>query len=111
MYFGVIILLGMGIFLTVSASSTGYIPSRSEVIPPLKGSFPLDHRGICKAAMVEWTQCMMKNHWNSSLCRSEAAGYLRCRAENNLMDLDEITLLGFTEEEWNKTKQSFESKI
>ncbi|TNN18766.1 Regulator of G-protein signaling 8 [Schistosoma japonicum] len=101
----------MGIFLTVSASSTGYIPSRSEVIPPLKGSFPLDHRGICKAAMVEWTQCMMKNHWNSSLCRSEAAGYLRCRAENNLMDLDEITLLGFTEEEWNKTKQSFESKI
>ncbi|VDQ12081.1 unnamed protein product [Trichobilharzia regenti] len=54
---------------------------RSQIIPPLKGT-----------AMLEWTKCMSKNHWNSSLCRSQAAGYLRCRAENNLMDPEEITL-------------------
>ncbi|CAH8531162.1 unnamed protein product [Schistosoma guineensis] len=100
----------MGIFLTVSASSTGYIPNRSQVLPPLRGSFPLDHHGVCKVAMLEWTQCMKKNHWNNSLCRSEAAGYLRCRAENNLMDPDEISLLGFTEEEWNQTNKHFDSK-
>ncbi|CAH8520688.1 unnamed protein product [Heterobilharzia americana] len=93
----------MSVFLTVSANSTGYVPRRSDISPPLKGSFPLDHRGICKVAMLEWTQCMKKNHWDNSLCRSEAAGYLRCRAENKLMDPDEIDLLGFTEEEWNKT--------
>ncbi|CAH8495972.1 unnamed protein product [Schistosoma turkestanicum] len=99
----------MNIFLTVFADSTGYTPSRSQVLPPLRGSFPLDRQGLCKIAMLGWTQCMMKNHWNSSLCRSEAAGYLRCRAENNLMDPDEIALLGFTEEEWNQANKDFKS--
>ncbi|KAA3672669.1 cytochrome c oxidase assembly protein subunit 19 [Paragonimus westermani] len=82
------------------AASTGFTHKAAQVTPPLKGSFPLDRKGVCKALMSGWMACMMENKWNSSACRVQSAAYLKCRAEHNLMAPEEPALLGFTEAEW-----------
>lgn len=63
--------------------------------PPDKGSFPLDHDGICKKVMVNYMKCLYKNNNDNSACREEAKEYLGCRMDNNLMSKEEWSRLGF----------------
>ncbi|VDL85909.1 unnamed protein product [Schistocephalus solidus] len=82
--------------------TTGFQHQRLTVNPPEKGSFPLDHQGLCQSMRDGWISCMKESGWDSSKCRTEAAAYLRCRMENNLMDQEEIQRLGFNENEWDE---------
>jgi CHCH domain. len=63
--------------------------------PPDKGSFPLDHEGQCKKAMVKYMICLKTNKNHNSSCREEAMGYLDCRMSNRLMVKEEWSKLGF----------------
>lgn len=63
--------------------------------PPDKGSFPLDHEGICKETMYNYMRCLRLNKNNNSACRIEAKNYLACRMDNNLMSKEEWSKLGF----------------
>lgn len=76
--------------------------TRNRVTPPDKGSFPLDHKGICRAMQEKWANCMKSSAWESSRCRVESAAYLQCRITHNLMNPEEISRLGFSQDEWDK---------
>lgn len=73
--------------------------------PPDKGSFPLDHEGLCKESMKKFMQCLSKENNNSSACREETREYLDCRMRNNLMAREEWSKLGFSEEPSTVEKQ------
>ncbi|OON21568.1 CHCH domain protein [Opisthorchis viverrini] len=83
------------------ANSATFTHNPLRVTPPMKGSFPLDRKGWCKTFMNQWAECIVKNKNNNSICRPQAAAYLKCRSEHNLMAPEEPAMLGFTEEEWN----------
>lgn len=63
--------------------------------PPQKGSFPLDHDGVCKSLMVTYMKCLHTKDNDNSACREEAKAYLGCRMDNNLMTKEEWSKLGF----------------
>lgn len=65
--------------------------------PPDKGSFPLDHEGLCKKFMIKYMVCLHKNDNDNSMCREEAQYYLGCRMENNLMTKEDWSKLGFSD--------------
>ncbi|XP_041979202.1 cytochrome c oxidase assembly protein COX19 [Aricia agestis] len=67
--------------------------------PPEKGSFPLDHDGICKKTMVKYMTCLFNNESNNTMCRTEAKEYLACRMEHNLMAKEEWSKLGYKDAE------------
>ena len=55
--------------------------SMSTVLPPDRGSFPLDHEGECKAVMTEYMRCMKDNKQDNGKCRHLSRRYLECRME------------------------------
>ncbi|CAG0920109.1 unnamed protein product [Notodromas monacha] len=63
--------------------------------PPDKGSFPLDHEGLCKRPMLKYMLCLTQNNNRNSECRQEAKDYLECRMENNLMAKEDFKKLAF----------------
>ncbi|GAA5998184.1 hypothetical protein JCM5350_007695 [Sporobolomyces pararoseus] len=63
--------------------------------PPLKGSFPLDHDGECKEAMMKYLKCMKENKQQSTECRPLSKAYLACRMDKGLMERTEWDMLGF----------------
>ncbi|EJD55196.1 hypothetical protein AURDEDRAFT_49678 [Auricularia subglabra TFB-10046 SS5] len=64
-----------------------------SVLPPDRGSFPLDH----DAQMMLYMSCL-KEHGNSSIpCRVESAQYLDCRMNKGLMERDEWRNLGLAD--------------
>ncbi|RZF42680.1 hypothetical protein LSTR_LSTR001475 [Laodelphax striatellus] len=65
---------------------------------PDKGSFPLDHEGLCKKEMIKYMICINQNNRDNSACRQQAKDYLSCRMENNLMSREEWPKLGFGED-------------
>lgn len=65
--------------------------------PPDKGSFPLDHDGVCKKEMFTYMRCLRECDNNGSACREAAKNYLGCRMENNLMTKEEWSKLGFSD--------------
>ncbi|XP_060520502.1 cytochrome c oxidase assembly protein COX19 [Cylas formicarius] len=67
--------------------------------PPEKGSFPLDHEGLCKKSMVEYMKCLYKEQNNNSACRNQAKEYLDCRMKNNLMAQEDWSKLGFPDKQ------------
>lgn len=67
--------------------------------PPDKGSFPLDHEGVCKKYMVKYMICLHENDKDYSKCKQEAKFYLNCRMENNLMTREEWSKLGFNDDD------------
>lgn len=62
--------------------------------PPAKGSFPLDHEGVCRKLMINYMKCLNVNNNDNSACRSEAREYLSCRMDNNLMLKEDWKKLG-----------------
>ncbi|EIW86409.1 hypothetical protein CONPUDRAFT_114692 [Coniophora puteana RWD-64-598 SS2] len=67
-----------------------------KVSPPNRGSFPLDHDGECKEAMMEYMKCLKQNSSTSTPCRVLSKQYLDCRMTKGLMDRDEWKNLGLT---------------
>ncbi|XP_017772870.1 PREDICTED: cytochrome c oxidase assembly protein COX19 [Nicrophorus vespilloides] len=82
--------MAMQLIFPHSHSQKSFTPT-----PPEKGSFPLDHEGLCKKLMVKYMQCLRKNDNNNSECRKESQDYLGCRMDNNLMAKEEWNKLGF----------------
>ncbi|XP_031779592.1 cytochrome c oxidase assembly protein COX19 [Nasonia vitripennis] len=68
-------------------------------VPPEKGSFPLDHEGICRDFMIKYMRCLMDNKNIASNCKDISKDYLACRMDNGLMAREEWTQLGFGEKE------------
>ena len=63
--------------------------------PPDKGSFPLDHEGVCKREMIHYMLCLRQNDGLNSLCRETAKAYFQCRMNNDLMAKEDWTKLGY----------------
>ncbi|XP_014212283.1 cytochrome c oxidase assembly protein COX19 [Copidosoma floridanum] len=85
---------------SVTFSQKKFIP-----VPPEKGSFPLDHEGLCRNLMVKYMRCLYENKNVSSNCRDISKDYLACRMENGLMAQEDWTKLGFNEQEIEKQKE------
>ncbi|KNE72171.1 hypothetical protein AMAG_16658 [Allomyces macrogynus ATCC 38327] len=69
--------------------------SNITVLPPERGSFPLDHDGECKSIMKDYLACMRKSGGSSTKCRDLSKKYLECRMERGLMAPDKMENLGF----------------
>ncbi|XP_058979764.1 cytochrome c oxidase assembly protein COX19 [Musca domestica] len=71
--------------------------NQSKFIPtaPEKGSFPLDHEGLCKKYYLLYMRCLHQSDDQSAQCRNEAREYLNCRMKNELMEKAEWSKLGF----------------
>ncbi|KAJ2779410.1 Cytochrome c oxidase assembly protein cox19 [Coemansia javaensis] len=63
--------------------------------PPIRGSFPLDHGGECKEAMVRYLECLESKRGSGKKCRGLSKEYLECRMQRRLMDRDKWENLGF----------------
>lgn len=87
--------------------SFGRPPTFTTLLPPERGSFPLDHDGVCmltgecKDLVTDYLRCL-KNHKNDNgQCRHLSKAYLECRmnkcvlANSNLMERDDMDNLGF----------------
>lgn len=70
-------------------------PKSFRPTPPDKGSFPLDHDGECRPAMIQYLECLGKADTNASLCREFSQKYLKCRMDTQLMAQEEWSRLGF----------------
>lgn len=68
-------------------------------IPPLKGSFPLDHDGDCKPLLTQYLKCLSQHRGQSLPCRPVTRKYLECRMNNELMEKEPLTSIGFAPEE------------
>lgn len=66
-------------------------------VAPEKGSFPLDHEGICKRSMLQYMVCLADNKRDNSKCRQESKEYLECRMNNVLMTKEDLSNLGFSD--------------
>lgn len=65
--------------------------------PPEKGSFPLDHEGICREVMIKYMSCLIDNKNIASNCKEQSKDYLGCRMNNGLMARESWSNLGFQE--------------
>ncbi|WWC59606.1 cytochrome c oxidase assembly protein COX19 [Kwoniella dejecticola CBS 10117] len=65
-----------------------------KVSPPQRGSFPLDHDGDCKDAMLSYLKCLKSNANDNGKCRLQSKKYLECRMDNGLMTRDDFQNLG-----------------
>ncbi|KAI3385050.1 hypothetical protein SNEBB_005698 [Seison nebaliae] len=63
--------------------------------PPQKGVFPLDRKGLCKEAFIEYMDCLTKNKNESVKCREQSKHYLECRMQNRLMLEEDLSHFGF----------------
>lgn len=72
--------------------------SRSVPKAPDKGSFPLDHDGVCRKPLVAYLKCLRVNDAVTINCREEIKSYLKCRMDNGLMAAEEWKKLGFSDE-------------
>jgi len=76
--------------------ATAYLGKKSFTpTAPIKGSFPLDHDGVCKTEMVDYMICVTKNRGNNDECRDHAKKYFECRMENQLMAREDWVKLGY----------------
>ncbi|UKK00678.2 hypothetical protein MACK_000752 [Theileria orientalis] len=75
------------------------VSKRIKPTPPDRGSFPLDHEGLCKNSSEKYLECIKSFNGNSTNCRSLASAYLKCRIENGLLHDEPLTNLGFRDTE------------
>jgi cytochrome c oxidase assembly protein subunit 19 len=97
--------------LLLKMSSGGPNSQRfSPFNPPIKGSFPLDHKSKCDQYVLNYLACVKYYQKQSKkstdndetlfksttvACRPEAREYFKCRMENGLMEAEEFEKLGF----------------
>lgn len=73
-------------------------PRSSGVKPPARGSFPLDHDGLCKPRMASFLQCLREHREAHAECREHSRRYLQCRMDGNLMAPEDLNTMGFSGE-------------
>ncbi|KZC13165.1 Cytochrome c oxidase assembly protein COX19 [Dufourea novaeangliae] len=66
--------------------------------PPEKGSFPLDHEGLCKVVMLKYMRCLYENKNENTVCRNMAKDYLACRMDNQLMVQEDWSTIGYADQ-------------
>lgn len=66
-----------------------------KVVPPERGSFPLDLGNECGEFVKKYLICVKSNKGDNPQCRELAKEYLECRMNKGLMDKDEMRNLGF----------------
>uniref|UniRef100_A0A3B0N5D3 Uncharacterized protein n=1 Tax=Theileria annulata TaxID=5874 RepID=A0A3B0N5D3_THEAN len=71
------------------------VTKRVKPIPPDRGSFPLDHEGVCKEDSKKYLDCIRVNKGNSANCTKLASVYLKCRIDNGLLAEEPLTNFGF----------------
>lgn len=71
--------------------------SRPSVIPPDKGSFPIDHFKECEQLVQKYIKCVNKHQMMPKRCQDFQIEYLDCRMKNGLMNQETMENLGFTE--------------
>ncbi|EEB09815.1 Phosphopantothenoylcysteine decarboxylase, putative [Pediculus humanus corporis] len=75
-------------------SSYKFAQKPFNFVPPDKGSFPLDHDGVCKDLMMKYMDCLAAYKRENSKCREEIKNYLDCRMNNELMTRESWKNLG-----------------
>lgn len=80
-------------------STTGAYQARFTPTAPIKGSFPLDHEGECKASMLEYMLCLNDKGQRNADCRDLAKIYFECRMNHNLMAKEDWNKLGYGSEQ------------
>uniref|UniRef100_A0A6U2BJF3 Cytochrome c oxidase assembly protein COX19 n=1 Tax=Hemiselmis andersenii TaxID=464988 RepID=A0A6U2BJF3_HEMAN len=70
---------------------------RAPVLPPDKGSFPLDHFQECKEHMTRYLKCMKQHGGDHAACKEDTKKYLSCRMENGLMTKEDLGKFGLDE--------------
>ncbi|KAL8505838.1 hypothetical protein ACS0TY_016896 [Phlomoides rotata] len=68
-------------------------------VPLENGVFPLDHMHLCDLEKKEYITCLKSTGHNSEKCRQFCKKYLGCRMEKNLMAKQDMSELGFRNEE------------
>ncbi|KAG9405994.1 Cytochrome c oxidase assembly protein cox19 [Aphanomyces cochlioides] len=76
----------------------------SQAKPPEKGSFPLDHYGECKEPMKVFLACLKQKKNSHIECKHLSQKYLECRMDKGLMQQENLDLLGFNQEAFEKAK-------
>ena len=71
--------------------SQSNVQPRQILVPPDKGSFPLDHLGECKQSMQAYMQCMQSRRFQSTKCRQESHDYLQCRMDKGKVRSAQVT--------------------
>ncbi|VTZ67622.1 cytochrome c oxidase assembly protein COX19, putative [Plasmodium chabaudi chabaudi] len=72
---------------------------RSIVKKPDRGSFPLDHSNECTSIKNNYLKCL-KEHKNDHIsCKKYSKEYFICRIDNNLLEKQDLSNLGFYENE------------
>lgn len=77
---------------------------RLQLIPPEKGSFPLDHEGLCKKYFLLYMTCLREHKDDISACRNQTKEYLACRMQNGLMAEESWEKLGLKNDENKEIK-------
>lgn len=67
--------------------------------PPDKGSFPIDHFDECTDVHDQYMKCLRRNKNDNMSCRYISKEYLQCRMANNLMAVESLDKLGFTDDD------------
>ena len=84
--------------------------ARQVITPPEKGSFPLDHGGECKPLFREFMACL-KAHGNEHIpCKAIGKKYLECRQDKGLMAKEDLSKVGYRDDEASKTRVTIEGK-
>lgn len=86
--------------------NSSFQQKRLTLIPPEKGSFPLDHEGACKKFMLRYMNCLRQNKDDNSACRNQSKDYLACRMENGLMAQESWQKLGYKENDEQVKQQN-----
>lgn len=53
----------------------------NRVVPPEKGSFPLDRFKECNQQFMDYNECLVANERLQRFCNEYAKAYLKCRME------------------------------
>lgn len=73
-------------------------PRAGSVNPPARGSFPLDHDGVCKPFMARFLACLARAGGAHGECRDFSRDFLKCRMEGDLMLPEDLDSLGFAKD-------------
>mmetsp|Transcript_30837 Transcript_30837/g.37827 ORF Transcript_30837/g.37827 Transcript_30837/m.37827 type:complete len:106 (+) Transcript_30837:463-780(+) len=69
-------------------------PRRSQIYPPMKGVFPLDHLKECRLTELRYLGCLKKFNGESYYCTHLVEDYLKCRMDKSLMLKQDMTHMG-----------------
>lgn len=67
-----------------------------KALPPDRGSFPLDHKGVCDAPRQAYVACMEQNKYDGVVCKNVARLYFECRMNKCVGDRAALGCAGLT---------------